>query len=71
MPNIGPRVHELRVRDPETRLTWRIFYRVDRAAILVIEWFAKKTPRTPKRVIEICKARLERYDRAAMDDDGQ
>ena len=67
MPSVGPRIHELRVRDRETRLTWRIFYRVDRDAILVVEWFAKKTQRTPKRVIETCKARLERYDRAAME----
>ena len=65
MPDVGPRVHELRVKDRESRSTWRILYRVDRDAILVIEWFAKKTKKTPKAVIDTCKARLKRYDGAA------
>jgi phage-related protein len=62
MPEIGRRVRELRVNDPETRLTWRIIYRIDRDAILVVHWFDKKTQRTPKRVIDLCERRLEGYD---------
>ena len=66
MPGIGPRVHELRVRDRENGLSWRIFYRIDSDAILVIDWFAKKSRTTPRGVMDTCKARLERYDAAAM-----
>ena len=29
MPAVGPRCHELRVRDAQTRLTWRLVYRLD------------------------------------------
>lgn len=63
MPGIGPRCHELRVRD-ETR-NWRIVYRVDDDAILVVEVFQKTTRQTPKRIIDTCRRRLKRYDEAA------
>lgn len=66
MPEVGPRVHELRVRDRDNSVTWRIFYRIDSDTILVIDWLAKKTRRTPTSVTESCKARLKRYDQAAM-----
>jgi phage-related protein len=66
MPEVGARVHELRVRDRENSSTWRILYRIDSDAILVIDWFSKKTQKTPKSVIDTCKARLKRYDGAAM-----
>lgn len=36
MPSIGRSVHELRVDDRETRRTWRIIYRIDSDAILVV-----------------------------------
>jgi phage-related protein len=61
MPSIGPRCHELRVRDEEHN--WRIVYRLDEDAIVVVEVFAKKTDQTPKKVIEACKHRLARYDK--------
>ena len=64
MPSIGRRVHELRVDDRETSKTWRIVYRIDPDAILVVHWFEKKTQKTTKRVIDICKKRLGDYDRA-------
>lgn len=63
MPGIGPRCHELRIRD-ETR-NWRIVYRVDDDAILVVEVFQKTTRQTPKHVIDTCRRRLKRYDQAA------
>ncbi len=63
MPVIGPRCHELRVTD-ET-VVWRIVYRVDDDAVVIAEVFAKKTHTTPRHVIEVAKARLERYDRDA------
>jgi len=62
-PSIGRRVHELRVDDRETRKTWRIVYRIDPDAILVVHWFEKKTRATSRRVIDLCKRRLTEYDR--------
>ena len=60
MPVIGRRCHELRIRDEKA--TWRIVYRTDLDAIVVVEIFAKTTQRTPAAVIERCKARLKAYD---------
>ena len=60
MPPIGARCHELRVRDEDH--TWRLIYRVDRDAVLLLEVFDKKTEQTPKAVIEVCQLRLRRYD---------
>ena len=60
MPAIGSRCHELRIRDQDQN--WRIIYRVDPDAIVIVDVFAKKTNRTPKGVIETCKARLRTYD---------
>ena len=60
MPAIGPRCHELRVRDRDR--TWRIVYRVDPDVILILEIFDKKTTTTPKAVIEDCRRRMRHYD---------
>ncbi len=60
MPSIGPRCHELRVRDEDKN--WRIVYRIDDDAILVVDAFAKATRATPKKVIDGCKKRLRDYD---------
>jgi len=60
---IGPRCGELRIRD-ETE-TWRIMYRADPDAIVILEIFSKKTAATPKWVIENCRRRLQRYDQEA------
>ena len=40
MPTIGRRCHELRIRDAQ--VTWRIIYRLDSDAIIIVEVFAKK-----------------------------
>lgn len=60
MPSIGARCHELRVNDQNT--TWRIVYRIDPDAIIVLEVFKKGTRQTPAQVIEVCKRRLRLYD---------
>ena len=60
MPSIGPRCHELRVNDKDK--TWRLIYRLDPDAIVICEVFEKKTPRTPKSIINVCQQRLKRYD---------
>jgi phage-related protein len=62
MPSIGPRCHELRIDDEKK--TWRIVYRVDEDAIIILEVFNKKTARTPKRIIDVCQKRLKEYDDA-------
>lgn len=62
MPSIGPRCHELRVKDADQE--WRIIYRLDRDAIVIAEVFVKTTRKTPKHVIDICQERLGIYDEA-------
>jgi phage-related protein len=60
MPSIGSRCHELRINDENS--TWRIVYRVDADAVVILEVFSKKTAQTPRMVIENCKRRLKEYD---------
>lgn len=67
MPRIGRRCHELRIRDAQA--TWRIVYRVDPDAIVIAEVFSKKTPATPRHVIETCQQRLRAYDTAIGEED--
>lgn len=63
MPPIGPRCYERRIPDAETGIiTWRVMYRLDADAVLVVEVFPKKTQQTPKKVLTVCKDRLKRYD---------
>lgn len=62
MPVIGPRCHELRFRDTEKKLNWRIVYRLDPDALLIADVFPKKTRTTPLEVIRRCQVRLARYD---------
>ena len=62
MPVVGPRCHELRVRDAGA--DWRIVYRLDSDAVVILEVFTKKTRATPKIVIDACTRRLGEYDRA-------
>ena len=61
MPSIGARCHELRINDEDS--IWRIMYRIDTDAIVILEVFKKKTAKTPKRVLDVCKLRLKVYDR--------
>ena len=60
MPSIGRHCYELRIRDQNE--TWRIIYRIDSDAIIIAEVFKKRTRQTPKRIIDICKRRLQHYD---------
>ena len=61
MPVIGPRCHELRITDPAG--AFRVVYRVDADAIVILDVFLKKTQQTPRSIIETCKRRLREYDR--------
>lgn len=62
MPSVGARCHELRINDAD--VTWRLIYRIDPDAIVILDVFAKKTQKTPKAVIQACKRRLKEYDDA-------
>ena len=42
--------------------TWRIMYRLDTDAIVILEVFRKTTAKTPVSVIDTCKRRLRMYD---------
>ena len=60
MPSIGKRCHELRIQDKHK--TWRIVYRIDADAIVILDVFEKKTQQTSKSVIDTCKKRIIDYD---------
>ena len=62
MPSIGPRCHELRINDAAA--TWRIIYRLDADAVVIVEVFSKKTRQTPTSVIKNCQRRLKEYNDA-------
>ena len=64
MPSIGARCHELRVTD-ENRI-WRLFYRIDPDAIVVLDVIGKTTRQTPQAVIATCIRRLKLYDRSTL-----
>jgi phage-related protein len=59
MPSIAPQCHELRLNDQN--VTWRLIYRVDPDAIVILDVFKKTTRQTPQRVIERCRRRLRLY----------
>ena len=62
MSVIGERCHEPRVVDVDK--TWRIIYRVDPDAIVILDVFSKKTRTTPQSVIDRSRRRLRDYDDA-------
>ena len=61
MPSIGTHCHELRVRDAQK--SWRIIYRIDVDAIVILEVFSKTTQTTPTSIIRTCQKRLSKYDK--------
>jgi phage-related protein len=63
MPVVGARCHELRVQDKDR--TWRIVYRVDSDAVIILEVFPKTSQTTPSQVVEVSQQRLRRYDRVS------
>ena len=63
LPDVGARCGALRVRDAEHN--WRIMYRIDSDAILVVEVYPKKTRKIPDEVIVRCKQRVKQYDATA------
>ncbi|MEP6780850.1 MAG: type II toxin-antitoxin system RelE/ParE family toxin [Gemmatimonadaceae bacterium] len=66
MPPLGARCAELRI--PDATVTWRILYRLDPDAVVIVAVFAKKTPTTSATVLATAKARLKQYDRVINGD---
>jgi phage-related protein len=62
---IGRRCHEPRIADAGK--TWRIVYRLDPDAVVIVDVFQKATRQTPTRVIQECRRRLSVYDGAGGD----
>ncbi len=60
MPTVGPHCHELRIVDE--KVSWRLVYRIDPDAIVILEVFEKKTAKTPRNLIEVCRKRLKDYE---------
>ena len=60
MPQIGRRCQELRINDKQA--TWRIIYRTDSDAVIILDVFSKKSKETPKHTVDACKRRLRLYD---------
>ena len=65
MTVIGPRCHELRIRDDRVR--WRIVLRIDPDAVVILDVFRKQTRATPRHIVEICRKRLRAYDDATRE----
>jgi phage-related protein len=62
MSSIGDRSHELRVNDLNNNKNWRVIYRIDDDAVIILEVFAKTTKKTPDNIIDRCQKRLRLYD---------
>ncbi len=62
LPDVGPRCGALRVRDAEHN--WRIMYRLDPDAVLILEVYEKKSRKIPQAVIDRCRQRYQQYDAA-------
>ncbi|MBF0106051.1 MAG: type II toxin-antitoxin system RelE/ParE family toxin [Deltaproteobacteria bacterium] len=60
MPSIGKSCHELKIIDQN--VTWRIVYRLNKDAVIILAVFKKKTQKTPKEIIDVCQSRLKNYD---------
>lgn len=69
MSTIGPRCHELRVRDDEH--FWSLVYRIDVDAIVIVEVFDKQSRQTPRQMIDLCRKRLRAYDERAAEGEGE
>jgi len=69
MPTIGPGCHELRVRDEDHG--WRLVYRIDHDAIVIVSIFEKRTRQTPREIVAVCRKRLAAYDAAIREGPGK
>jgi phage-related protein len=66
MPGVGAHCHELRIRAVDGH--WRVMYRVDPDAIVILDVWLKKTLVTPQSVMDNCRRRLSAYDHASREE---
>lgn len=59
MTSICSTCHELRISDKES--IWRIIYKIEDDAVVLLHVFQKKTRTTPDKVIKLCKDRIKMY----------
>jgi phage-related protein len=59
MRTAGPACHELRIVDENNN--WRIIYHLSEDAVVLLDVFAKKSGRTPTRILRTCRHRLANY----------
>jgi len=59
MRTVGPACHELRIVDEAKN--WRIIYHLSEEAVVLLEVFAKKNGRTPRRILQTCRRRIADY----------
>lgn len=60
MPEISKGCHELRIKDKDSE--WRLVYRLDSDAVVIVDVFQKKQRTTPPGIIDTCIKRLKDYD---------
>jgi len=51
-----------RIKGDDENKTWRLFYRLDPDAIIILEVTEKKTQATSKATIQTCQKRLKSYE---------
>ncbi|MCB1048197.1 MAG: type II toxin-antitoxin system RelE/ParE family toxin [Calditrichaeota bacterium] len=66
MPSIGRHCQELRIVDENK--TWRMIYRLDEDAVILVRIFAKKSQVTPRAQLALARKRLAEYDRISRGD---
>lgn len=61
IPEIGPGCGELRFSDGTNRKEWRLFVFCDATHVLLLAIHEKRTQKTPKPVIDLCRRRLANW----------
>ncbi len=60
IPDLCSRCHELRIKDKDK--WYRIIYRIDPDAIVLLHVYEKKSNKIPKSTLDVCRLRIKHYD---------
>jgi phage-related protein len=60
--DVGANCHELRLT--AEKMEWRVFYHVGVDVVVVLGVFHKKSQKTPKRWVDLCRKRLLLFESA-------
>lgn len=58
--DLCPRCHMMRIKDKDK--WYRIIYRIDSDAIVLLHIFEKKSNKISKSILKICRQRMKQYD---------